>query len=98
MGMGFWLALIVLIAVDMTIFVSLLYTHVHLAMASDVCPPPGAALPAMRSAEALGVHAVLIKKHLWDFDSVEVARTLKESHPEVALVCLTGAPVIIRAG
>jgi cytochrome c oxidase subunit I+III len=43
-----WWAMIVLIAVDMTIFVSLLYTHVHLAMASDVCPPPGAALPAMR--------------------------------------------------
>ena len=40
--------MVVLIAVDMTIFVSLLYTHVHLAMASDVCPPPGAALPAAR--------------------------------------------------
>jgi len=43
-----WWAMIVLVAVDMTIFVSLLYTHVHLAMASDVCPPPGAALPAAR--------------------------------------------------
>jgi len=43
-----WWAMIVLIAVDMTIFVSLLYTHVHLAMASDVCPPPGATLPAAR--------------------------------------------------
>ena len=28
----------------------------------------------LRSAEALGAHAVLIKKHLWDFDAVEVAR------------------------
>ena len=27
----------------------------------------------LRSAEALGAHAVLIKKHLWDFDPVEVA-------------------------
>lgn len=43
-----WWAMVVLIAVDMTIFVSLLYTHVHLSMASDVCPPPGAALPPLR--------------------------------------------------
>ncbi len=28
----------------------------------------------LRSALALGLHAVLIKKHLWDFDSTEVAR------------------------
>jgi 23S rRNA (guanosine2251-2'-O)-methyltransferase len=28
----------------------------------------------LRTADALGVHAVLIKKHLWDFDPVEVAR------------------------
>jgi cytochrome c oxidase subunit I+III len=43
-----WWAMVVLVTVDMTIFVSLLYTHLHLAMASDVCPPPGAALPALR--------------------------------------------------
>jgi 23S rRNA (guanosine2251-2'-O)-methyltransferase len=28
----------------------------------------------VRSALALGVHAVLIKKHLWDFDSTDLAR------------------------
>ncbi|MGH7176166.1 MAG: TrmH family RNA methyltransferase [Tepidisphaeraceae bacterium] len=28
----------------------------------------------LRSAEALGAHAVLIKKHLWDFDPIEIAR------------------------
>lgn len=28
----------------------------------------------IRSAEALGAHAVLVKKHLWDLDPVEVAR------------------------
>jgi 23S rRNA (guanosine2251-2'-O)-methyltransferase len=28
----------------------------------------------LRSALALGVHAVLIKKHLWDFDATDVAR------------------------
>jgi 23S rRNA (guanosine2251-2'-O)-methyltransferase len=28
----------------------------------------------LRTADALGVHAVLIKKHLWEFDPVEVSR------------------------
>src|SRR5207249_3298474 len=28
----------------------------------------------IRSAEALGAQGLLIKKHLWDFDAVEVAR------------------------
>jgi len=28
----------------------------------------------IRSAEALGAHAVLVKKHLWDLDAIEVAR------------------------
>jgi 23S rRNA (guanosine2251-2'-O)-methyltransferase len=28
----------------------------------------------IRSAEALGAHALLVKKHLWDLDAVEIAR------------------------
>ena len=32
--------------VDATIFASLAFAHVHVSMAPDVCPPPGAALPA----------------------------------------------------
>ena len=28
----------------------------------------------LRTADAMGVHAVLIKKHLWDFDATDVAR------------------------
>ncbi len=28
----------------------------------------------IRSAEALGAHAVLVKKHLWDLDPIEIAR------------------------
>lgn len=41
-----WWAVVVLAAVDFSILASFLYTYVHLAMALDVCPPPGAALPA----------------------------------------------------
>lgn len=40
----------------------------------------------LRSAEALGVHAVLIKKHLWDFDPVEVARPASGAYERLPLV------------
>jgi cytochrome c oxidase subunit I+III len=39
-------ALAVVLTVDASIYLSFLYTHVHLAMAAPLCPPPGAALPA----------------------------------------------------
>ncbi|MBV8781795.1 MAG: RNA methyltransferase [Phycisphaerae bacterium] len=40
----------------------------------------------MRSAEALGATAVLIKKHLWDFDAVEVARPSSGAYERLPLV------------
>lgn len=40
----------------------------------------------LRTAEALGVHAVMIKKHLWDFDSVEVARPASGAYERLPLV------------
>ncbi len=40
----------------------------------------------LRTAEALGVHAVLIKKHLWDFDAVEVARPASGAYERLPLV------------
>jgi 23S rRNA (guanosine2251-2'-O)-methyltransferase len=40
----------------------------------------------LRSAEALGVHAVLIKKHLWDFDETEVARPASGAYERLPLV------------
>ncbi|MBT2325679.1 cbb3-type cytochrome c oxidase subunit I [Variovorax paradoxus] len=43
-----WWAMIILVVVDLTIFASLAYSHLHVAMAADVCPPPGASLPAAR--------------------------------------------------
>ena len=41
-----WWAMIVLLCVDASVFASLAFAHIHLAMALDVCPPAGAALPA----------------------------------------------------
>ena len=39
----------------------------------------------LRSAEALGACAVLVKKHLWDFDPVEVARPASGAYERLAL-------------
>src|SRR5256885_12898767 len=39
----------------------------------------------IRSAEALGAHAILIKKHLWDFDPVEVARPASGAYERLTL-------------
>jgi 23S rRNA (guanosine2251-2'-O)-methyltransferase len=40
----------------------------------------------LRSAEALGAHAVLIKKHLWDFDPIELARPASGAYERMPLV------------
>lgn len=40
----------------------------------------------LRTADALGVHAVLIKKHLWDFDPVEIARPSSGAYERLPLV------------
>jgi 23S rRNA (guanosine2251-2'-O)-methyltransferase len=40
----------------------------------------------LRSAEALGAAAVLIKKHLWDFDPVEIARPASGAYERLPLV------------
>ena len=41
-----WWATVILLAVDATIFASFAFAHIHVSMALDVCPPPGARLPA----------------------------------------------------
>jgi cytochrome c oxidase subunit I+III len=40
-----WWAMIILVCVDATVFASLVFAHVHVSMAAEVCPPPGASLP-----------------------------------------------------
>jgi 23S rRNA (guanosine2251-2'-O)-methyltransferase len=40
----------------------------------------------LRSADALGAHAVLIKKHLWDFDASEVSRPSSGAYERLRLV------------
>jgi 23S rRNA (guanosine2251-2'-O)-methyltransferase len=40
----------------------------------------------IRTAEAMALHAVLVKKHLWDFDPVEVARPASGAYERMPLV------------
>lgn len=42
-----WWAMIILLCVDATVFASLVFAHVHVSMAAEVCPPPGASLPGV---------------------------------------------------
>ena len=48
----------------------------------------------LRTAEAMGVHAVMIKKHLWDLDPVEIARPASGAYERLPLVQIdTVAPL-----
>ncbi|HSW04298.1 cbb3-type cytochrome c oxidase subunit I [Aquabacterium sp.] len=47
-----WWAMVILAVVDATVLASMAFAHVHLAMLQPVCPPPGAALPALADAGA----------------------------------------------
>jgi len=40
-----WWATVILVVVDTTVFASMAFAHVHVAMRADTCPPAGAALP-----------------------------------------------------
>ncbi len=48
----------------------------------------------LRTADALGVHAVLVKKHLWDFDEAEVARPSSGAYERIPLVQLDGPDLL----
>jgi 23S rRNA (guanosine2251-2'-O)-methyltransferase len=50
----------------------------------------------LRAADALGAHAVLIKKHLWDFDPVEVARPSSGAYERVPLVQIEDTAALER--
>jgi 23S rRNA (guanosine2251-2'-O)-methyltransferase len=48
----------------------------------------------LRTAEALGAHAVMIKKHLWDFDATEVARPSSGAYERMPLVQFEGLDLL----
>jgi 23S rRNA (guanosine2251-2'-O)-methyltransferase len=48
----------------------------------------------LRTADAMGVAAVLIKKHVWDFDAVEVARPASGAYERLPLVRIDSVKVL----
>jgi len=48
----------------------------------------------LRTAEATGAHAVLIKKHLWDLDAVEVARPASGAYERLPLAQIESVDVL----
>jgi len=42
-----WWGTVIMLIVDATIFASFVFAHIHISMRLTVCPPPGAALPAL---------------------------------------------------
>jgi cytochrome c oxidase subunit I+III len=63
------LGLAIVLVVDATVFLSLLWAHLHLALAAPVCPPPGAALPPAAAAWGVpllwALAAVLAGRATW---------------------------------
>ncbi|MBN1542480.1 RNA methyltransferase [candidate division KSB1 bacterium] len=49
----------------------------------------------MRSAEALGVQAILLKKHLWDFDEAAVSRSSSGAFERMPLVVFDQPQIIL---
>ena len=42
-----WWAMVILLCVDASVLASMAFAHLHVSMAADICPPAGAALPAL---------------------------------------------------
>jgi 23S rRNA (guanosine2251-2'-O)-methyltransferase len=51
----------------------------------------------LRTAEALGAHGVLIKKHLWTYDAADVSRASSGAYERLPLVRVEHAPTAIAA-
>ena len=48
----------------------------------------------IRTAESLGCDAILVKKHLWDFDETEVARAASGGYERLPLVVFEGVDLV----
>lgn len=102
-GSHSWWATVVLIAVDASVFACFAYAHLHVSMAADICPPPGAALPALpgplAAAFLLGACGIL----LW-----AASRALRAPQPRqqralrawllLALLCAVSALLVDAGG
>jgi 23S rRNA (guanosine2251-2'-O)-methyltransferase len=51
----------------------------------------------LRTAEALGAHGVLVKKHLWDYDAADVSRSSSGAYERLPLVQVDQTGTVIGA-
>jgi cytochrome c oxidase subunit I+III len=61
---SFW-ATIIFLVVDATVFASIMFSHLHVALRADVCPPASAALPALSAVLLSSAGSVLSALLLW---------------------------------
>jgi len=90
-----WWAMLIFIVVDATTLASLLFAHLHVAMAGDVCPPAGANLPAP------GVSGVAALTWLGSSAAVFLAQSLFDRAPRRRLwlqLALVAAAALAAAG
>jgi cytochrome c oxidase subunit I+III len=86
-----WWAMVILLCVDASIFASLAFAHVHVSMAAQVCPPPGAALPD--SVWAWGAGGLLAAGSVL----MLVARRAVEGRQWLLRACVAAAMVCVIA-
>ncbi len=87
-----WWGVVILCVVDATVFASMAFAHLHLAMRGDVCPPAGATLPALagalRAATGFAVGAALMAA------AVRSARLAPQRRAR-ALAAIVGACAVV---
>ncbi|WP_338762369.1 cbb3-type cytochrome c oxidase subunit I [Massilia sp. METH4] len=87
-----WWATIIMLVVDAGVFLSFLFTYVHVSMRLDVCPPPGARLPD----GWLPLLAVILPAAGGGL--VALARRLPLERAQRPLRWLFGAAMVLAAG
>jgi cytochrome c oxidase subunit I+III len=60
-----WWATVIYLVVDVTVLASIAFSHLHVALLADVCPPAAAALPAPGAVAGSCAAAVLSAGLLW---------------------------------
>jgi len=94
-----WWAAAITIAVDATVFASMLFAHLHVSMQAEVCPPPGAALPeaaplwiagALALASSVAIEAARRRTRVTSASGLVVAALLVAITGALASFALTG--------
>jgi cytochrome c oxidase subunit I+III len=89
-----WWGTVIVVVVDLTVFASLAFAHVHVAMRALACPPPGADLPPAAPLIVSGAAFLLSPAVLWWF-----GRPLRHQAPKPwrAAVLLPAAALALGA-